>query len=78
MNFKKGQLVPNHAHPNEQCGYVISGKHKITIADVQTLLKSGDSYSIPKNVKHSWEVLISGEVIDFFTPPRTDYYNQND
>ena len=73
MNFKKGQIVPLHSHPNEQCGYVISGKHRITIVNEETILNCGDSYSIPKNVNHSWEVLEEGVIIDFFTPPRADY-----
>lgn len=26
MNFRKGDLVRSHAHPNEQSGYVVSGR----------------------------------------------------
>jgi quercetin dioxygenase-like cupin family protein len=38
-----------------------------------TILQAGDSYSIPGNVIHSFEVMEPGEVIDFFTPPRADF-----
>ncbi len=73
MNYRIGDKVPLHSHPNEQSGFVISGEYRINYGEIQEILKRGDSYSIPENVEHSWEVVIGGEVIDFFTPPRTDY-----
>ncbi len=73
MNYKVGDKVPLHSHPNEQSGYVISGKYEIKYADIQAILMEGDSYSIPENIEHSWEVIVGGTVIDVFTPPRKDY-----
>ena len=73
MLYKKIDSVQNHSHPNEQSGYVISGKYKITIDTNISILESGDSYSIPANIKHSLEVIIEGEVVDTFIPPREDY-----
>ncbi len=73
MNYKVGDSVPFHSHPNEQSGYVISGKHRITFQDISEILAPGDSYSIPENIEHSWEVIEGGEVIDVFTPPRHEY-----
>lgn len=73
MDFRKGDLVRSHAHPNEQSGYVISGKLRFKFGNFDEVLESGDSYSIPENVKHSIEVLETGTVIDFFSPPRKDY-----
>ncbi len=73
MNYKVGDKVSFHSHPNEQSGFVISGKHKLKFGKIQKILTKGDSYSIPQNVEHSWEVIVGGEVIDFFTPPRADY-----
>ncbi len=73
MNYRIGDKVPPHSHPNEQSGYVISGEYLIQYGEFTNKLKSGDSYSIPENVEHTWEVVIGGEVIDVFTPPRSDY-----
>ena len=73
MNYKNGDRVPPHAHPNEQSGYVISGEYVIQYGQIEDRLKPGDSYCIPENVEHSWEVIEGGEVIDVFTPPRLDY-----
>jgi quercetin dioxygenase-like cupin family protein len=73
MNYQAGNNVPSHSHPNEQNGYVISGKYRIKFGNICEILNSGDSYSIPENIEHSWEVIEEGEVIDVFTPPRQDY-----
>ena len=73
MSYKIGDKVPPHTHPNEQSGYVISGQYRIQYEGVNEILNPGDSYSIPENVVHAWEVIIGGEVIDVFTPPRLDY-----
>ena len=73
MNYKMGDKVPLHSHPNEQAGYVISGEYIIEYGQIKETLRQGDSYCIPENVEHSWEVIIGGEVIDVFSPPRQDY-----
>lgn len=73
MNYKPGDKVPPHAHPNEQSGYVISGEYIIQYGQIKDILKPGDSYCIPENIEHSWEVIAGGEVIDVFSPPRLDY-----
>jgi quercetin dioxygenase-like cupin family protein len=73
MLYKTGDNPPLHEHPNEQSGYVISGKYRLIIEGVKHNLEAGDTYSIPKNVKHTMEIIESGEVIDVFCPPRPDY-----
>lgn len=37
------------------------------------MLHAGDSYAIPGDVPHSFEVIEGGEVVDVFTPQREDY-----
>ena len=73
MNYKVGDKVPYHSHPNEQNGYVISGEYLIEYRQTKEIIKQGDSYSIPGNIEHSLKVIKAGEVIDVFTPPRKDY-----
>ncbi len=73
MNYDEGDSVPFHSHPNEQSGYVISGEYFLRYGQVEEIIKEGDSYSIPENVEHSLEVIVAGNIIDFFTPPREDY-----
>jgi len=76
MNYVKGNFATTHSHPHEQSGYVISGKYRIKIEapeNIDTELNPGDSYSIPGNVPHSFEVIEGGEVVDVFSPHREDY-----
>jgi quercetin dioxygenase-like cupin family protein len=73
MLYKKGDNPPLHKHPNEQSGYVISGKYKILFGDYDQFIGPGDSYSIPRDLEHRIEIIEPGEVIDFFSPPRKDY-----
>jgi quercetin dioxygenase-like cupin family protein len=73
MLYKKTDFVPFHKHPNEQSGYVISGKYNLTFLNETHQLNAGDSYAIPANVEHSIEIIESGEVVDVFSPIREDY-----
>lgn len=73
MLYKKEDNPPSHKHANEQGGYVISGEYNIIIDNVAYKIGPGDSYSIPRNVEHSIEIIEPGEVVDFFSPPRKDY-----
>lgn len=73
MLYKSTDFVPFHQHPNEQSGYVISGKYKLKFSEEEFLLSEGDTYSIPANVEHSIEIIEAGQVVDVFTPIRQDY-----
>lgn len=73
MNYVIGNYATEHTHPHEQCGYVLSGKYRMTIEENEFILEAGDSYAVPGNVPHSFKVLEAGEVIDVFTPQREDY-----
>lgn len=68
-----GTVVPVHTHPNDQVGYVVRGKVKMTIEGTDHYLEAGDSYAMPAGVPHGAEFLTEAAVIDVFTPPREDY-----
>lgn len=73
MNYVVGNYASPHQHPQEQSGYVISGRYELIIDNKKYDLNPGDSYSIPGNQIHSFRVIEAGEVVDVFTPPRKDY-----
>jgi quercetin dioxygenase-like cupin family protein len=73
MMYKPGDAVPEHTHPNEQSGYVLSGRYRIRFPGHDQEIGPGDSYSILANVAHSLDVLEAGEVLDIFAPPRNDF-----
>lgn len=73
MNYEEGNFATLHQHPHEQCGYVISGKYRLVVDGREYQLGPGDSYAIPGDTPHSFQVIEGGEVIDVFTPIREDY-----
>lgn len=73
MLYKATDFVPFHQHPNEQSGYVISGRYKLRFGGGEYLLSEGDAYSIPAGVEHSIEIIEAGQVVDVFSPVRQDY-----
>ncbi len=76
MNYVKGNFATLHTHPHEQCGYVISGQYRLIVdgdEKIDVIMKAGDTYAIPGNTPHSFEVIEGGEVVDVFTPQREDY-----
>ena len=77
VNFAEGCLVPEHRHPNEQCGIVLSGRIKFTISGEDHIVETGDFFMIPANEVHS-AVAIDGPAValDVFVPPRSDYLDR--
>lgn len=43
MLYKQGDHPPNHRHPNEQSGYVISGRYRIIIDTVTSEIGPRDA-----------------------------------
>ena len=74
VEFDEGYLVPEHSHPNEQCGIVLSGRIRFTIAGEDHVVEAGDFFMIPPNQVHS-AVALDGPAValDVFVPPRGDY-----
>lgn len=71
--YEDGRFYAEHTHPQEQSGYVISGRYLMTIGREEYELNPGDSYVVTCNVPHSFKVIEAGEVIDVFTPLRGSY-----
>ncbi len=73
MHYRKENIIPFHSHPNEQTGYVLSGRIRVLTRDARVELGAGDSYSIPADVEHSIEILEPADEVQVFTPPREDF-----
>ena len=71
--MKAGVIVPLHAHPHEQSGYVLSGEMLFTVDGVEHAVTPGTGYSIPGNLPHSARFEQASVLIDIFSPPREDY-----
>lgn len=73
FRLKKGKILPIHAHPYEQTGYLVEGHIILIIQGQQYDIKPGGSWSIPGNVEHGAEVLEDSVAIEVFSPVREDY-----
>ncbi len=71
--LKKDSLLPAHAHPHEQTGYLVSGRLRLFIGEQALEVAPGDSWSIPGNVEHRAEVLEDSVALEVFSPVREDY-----
>jgi quercetin dioxygenase-like cupin family protein len=72
-----GSQLPDHAHPHEQTGYMVSGRMRLTIGDETLLVEPGDSWNVPGNIRHRAEILEDCVVIEVFSPVREDYLPRN-
>jgi quercetin dioxygenase-like cupin family protein len=73
FRMEKGSLLPRHAHPHEQTGYLISGRIRLTLGGDTMEVEPGDSWCIPGNVEHGAEILADSIAIEVFSPVREDY-----
>ena len=74
VEMQEGSEVPDHAHPEEQAGYMLEGKLRLRIGDDERVIGPGEVYIVPGNVSHSATVVEGPmRVLDIFGPPRDDY-----
>jgi quercetin dioxygenase-like cupin family protein len=67
-------VVPEHRHPNEQCGLVIEGEVTFRIRDEERVLGPGGTWRILSDVPHSVVTGPGGAVVvDVFAPARDDW-----
>ncbi len=71
--LKKGSLLPRHAHPHEQTGYLVSGRIRLSIGNEENEMTPGDSWCIPSGAEHGAEILENSVAIEVFSPVREDY-----
>ena len=76
FRLQKGALLPQHSHPHEQIGYLVSGRIRMRIGEESRELSPGDSWCIPGNVQHGAEILEDAVAIEVFAPLRQDYLPQ--
>lgn len=74
VELEPSSIVPEHQHPNEQLGMVISGTVRFRVAGEMQELGPGGTWCIPANTPHEVHTGPEGAVvIDVFAPPRDDW-----
>jgi quercetin dioxygenase-like cupin family protein len=76
--LKKGCIVPEHSHHNEQLTYILDGALKFWIDGKQIVVHSGEVLCIPAHMPHKAEALEDTVDLDVFNPPRADWINKTD
>jgi quercetin dioxygenase-like cupin family protein len=76
--LKKGCIVPEHSHINEQVTYILDGALKFWIDGKVIVVRSGEVLTIPPNMPHKAEAVEDTIDLDVFNPPRADWMNKDD
>lgn len=79
--LKKGALVPQHSHHNEQLTYILEGALEFRIGadrgEVVTV-RAGEVLVIPGDVPHEALAIEDTLDVDVFCPPRQDWLDGTD
>lgn len=76
--LKKGCVVPEHSHENEQVTYILEGALKFWIDGKEIVVHEGEVLCIPSNMPHKAEAVADTVDLDVFYPPRQDWLNKTD
>jgi quercetin dioxygenase-like cupin family protein len=76
--LKKGCVVPEHSHVNEQLTYIVEGALKFWIDGKEIIVRAGEVLCIPPNMPHKAEAVEDTVDVDVFYPPRQDWLSKSD
>jgi quercetin dioxygenase-like cupin family protein len=72
-DVKKGSVVNEHQHINEQIMHVVKGKFEFVLNGKHNIYTDGDIVVISSNMSHSGKALTNCKLIDVFSPIREEY-----
>ena len=76
--MKKGCIIPEHSHVNEQVTYILEGALKFWLDGREIVVRAGEVLCIPPNMPHKAEAVEDTVDLDIFNPPREDWLNKTD
>src|SRR5580692_1231496 len=76
--LKKGCIVPEHSHHNEQITYILEGALKFWIDGKEIVVNAGEVLAIPPHMPHKAEAVEDTVDLDIFNPPRADWISKTD
>ena len=76
--LRKGCVVPEHSHHNEQITYILEGALKFWIDGKEIVVNAGEVLTIPPYMPHKAEALKDTVDLDVFNPPRADWIDKTD
>jgi quercetin dioxygenase-like cupin family protein len=72
FRLRGGHVLPAHAHPHEQTGYLVSGRIRLRIGSELHEVAPGDSWCVPGGVEHEAELLEDSVAVEVWSPVRAD------
>ena len=79
--LKKGAVVPQHSHHNEQLTYILEGALRFELGEdgsEEVTVRAGEVLTIPPHVPHKATALEDTLDVDVFNPPREDWLDGTD
>jgi quercetin dioxygenase-like cupin family protein len=73
FRMDRNARLPEHSHPQEQSGYLVSGRLRLYMEDRSFELGPGDNWCVPGNIKHKADVLEDAVAVEVFSPVREEY-----
>jgi quercetin dioxygenase-like cupin family protein len=73
FKLEKGSVIPDHNHPHEQTGLLLSGRMVFTVDGTDHEVMPGDSWCIGSDVFHSARAVEDSVAVEMFSPVREDY-----
>ena len=73
FTLAKDVSLPMHSHPQEQTGYLVKGRMRLTIGEETCDIDSGDAWTVPGGTVHGASVLEDSVAVEVFSPVREDY-----
>ena len=76
--LKKGVVVPEHSHENEQLTYILEGTLRFWIDGKVIDVHAGEVLCIPPHMSHKAQAMEDTVDLDVFYPPRQDWLSKSD
>lgn len=73
FRLEKGSNLPQHRHPHEQTGYLVSGRIRLIIGGKAHDCEPGDSWCIPADIEHGADIIEDAVAVEVFAPVRQEY-----
>lgn len=71
--LKKGCVVAEHSHPNEQVSMIEQGALKFKMGGNEQVVRTGEVMRMASNLVHSAEAVEDCVMVEIFSPRRQDW-----
>jgi len=73
FRIAQGAVIPVHDHPQEQTGYLVSGRLQFSVEGRTVTAEPGAAWALSAGTPHGATALEDSLVVEVFSPLRQDY-----